>query len=114
MRDVLIVDDEVSIGTNLVTLLSSSGHRAKCISNLKDAEEDMRQWANSYDVLVADVEVAGTSGLEFAKKVRVLFPHIKVIIMSGREKYRLEAEQSGFAFIQKPFGYKMLEALLEC
>lgn len=57
------------------------------------------------DVLLTDVEMPGTNGLDFARSLKAKFPDISVLVMSGHTVEKELVEQVEATFFQKPFYY---------
>lgn len=69
---------------------------------------------NDIDIILLDVEMPTENGIETAKKILAKKPDVKIIIMSGDDKYKTEALAAGaFGFIAKPFSDKDLEQCLK-
>ena len=115
MKRILVVDDEVLIGQGLVDLLRAAGYKAKCTESAEEAEEVMHfhKHPDSFDALITDFDMPGISGLELALRVRAQFPHVLIIIMSGRGKNLRISRENNFLTLEKPFGSKEVRSLLE-
>lgn len=53
-------------------------------------------------LVVADVNLPGMDGIEFAQQVKIAFPYMPVVLMSGNG-HRAQAEELHVPFYQKPF-----------
>ena len=60
------------------------------------------------DLLVADINVPGLSGVELAQRARSFRPGIQVLLLSGREN-----DGRGFPLLQKPFSQSDLRRVME-
>ncbi len=110
--DILVVDNYADLGNTLVNLLTSSGHRAKCVRDSKEALVELEQWRN-YNVLVSDIDLGvEMSGIKLAEEVRQRFPEIFIILISGREENIRKAEEKGFKALLKPFRLPELQKVL--
>jgi CheY-like chemotaxis protein len=77
----LIVDDEPLIRMSMSHVLTEIGYCVRTASDGFSALIDIRQEVP--DILVSDLNMAGMSGFELLSVVRLHFPAIKVIAMSG-------------------------------
>jgi FixJ family two-component response regulator len=100
----VIVDDDASVRRSIERLLDSDGLKAQGF----EGAEDFLAHACSHAVplVVLDVWMSKTSGLEVQARLREVSPDTKVIVMSGRETPAIRAaalEGGAFAFLSKPF-----------
>ena len=68
----------------------------------------------SFDLILCDVVMPGMSGLEVLARVRRLWPHTAVVIMTGRgHETEIEAVRLGAAeVLTKPFSIEYVVPLL--
>jgi two-component system, cell cycle sensor histidine kinase and response regulator CckA len=110
---VLLVDDEEGVRDLLLTVLEHNGFDVRAASTAEEALQILS--GATFDVLLTDVALPGMTGPELARRVRVETPETRVLFMSG---YTGDAvlDQGEFgpslAFIQKPFGSRVLVARL--
>jgi CheY-like chemotaxis protein len=105
MRHILIVDDALDLGRMLKTALSVLDPTLPVVV-VPSAEEALLE-ADRYplNLLVADINLPGISGIELVKKIRSNHPHVRVIIITGLsdEDVIREAKELGAdAFFRKP------------
>jgi len=78
---ILIVEDEESVRTSLAEILKVLGHRVRCaadgIAALVEINEEVPE------ILLSDLNMPGMSGFELLPLVRLQFPIVHVIAMSG-------------------------------
>lgn len=116
MARILLVDDEPLLRETLKTALQGVGHIVAPASN-GDAALKMLA-AASFDVIVTDVLMPETDGLEMIMRIRKQSNNVRVIAMSGGGRMRnmdmLEfAKNFGAdAVIAKPFLPKQLISLI--
>ena len=68
------------------------------------------------DLLIVDISLPGISGLELTRRVRRLYPQIKILVVTGHELdwYHEEAIRSGAdALISKSIGSGLVEKCRE-
>lgn len=85
MYTVLVVDDESLIRKSLVTKLKKSKYSFKTIieaQNVKDAI----QYTN-IDILITDIRMGNSTGLELAEYMKKNNPQLKTIIISGHREF---------------------------
>lgn len=102
---VLIVDDEPAVVENLAAVLEGLDDYSVDIYRAYSAENaiDILRGGNM-DLVVCDIEMPGTNGLELQKKVRKLWPNCPVAFLTdySRFDYIYEAMQNHVAqFILK-------------
>jgi len=79
--NLLIVDDEPSARTTFSELFTEFGYRVRSAEDGSTALVEIRLGVP--DILLADLNMPGISGLELLSMVRDRFPAIQVIAMSG-------------------------------
>lgn len=79
---VMIVDDESSIADTLAEILSRSGYAAVAAYDADSALETAL--LNPPEMLITDVVLPGTNGIDLAIHMRRIFPDCKIILFSGQ------------------------------
>jgi CheY-like chemotaxis protein len=96
----LIVDDEPSIRESLSQVLTEIGYRVR---SAEDGFSALREIVHEApELLLSDLNMPGISGFELLSEVRLRFPAIRTIAMSG--SFRGDEAPSGVAadgFYQK-------------
>jgi DNA-binding NtrC family response regulator len=110
---ILVADDEVSIRYLLQTGLELSGFQVTCASSGREALGIAR--TEALDAVISDVFMADGDGLDLARELRALHPHITIILMTAQGSLdvavRAVAEGAN-DFIAKPFEVAQIAALL--
>jgi CheY-like chemotaxis protein len=110
--NLLIVEDDVHLRTLLAAILTQSGHRVRAAEDGFSALDQIR--ADTPDLVLSDLYMAGMSGFELLSVVRRRFPAIPVIAMSsafaGEE---IPAGVAADAFYPKATGIKPLLSLVD-
>ena len=103
MKRILIVDDEKGIRDFLSKAISKyDGVTVETVSSVSDAIKKFEK--KSYNVLITDINMPGTSGLFLIRYVKKLFPDCMIIAMSTAGSQLEEAEKMGAAYcLSKPF-----------
>src|SRR3984893_3668 len=110
---ILVADDEVSIRYLLQTGLELSGFRVTCASSGREALNVAR--TEALDAVISDVFMADGDGLDLARELRALHPHLAIILMTaqGSLDVAVKAVAEGVNdFIAKPFEVAQIAALL--
>ncbi|HEV7522475.1 MAG TPA: response regulator [Candidatus Angelobacter sp.] len=112
---ILVVDDEESLRTVIVDLLSHLGYRTLSAASGQHALEVAREYQGKIDLLLSDVVMHPVSGPELAATLAGLRPEMKVIFMSGYANTSLAPDgelRPGTVLVNKPFSMKILSAKL--
>ena len=116
---ILVVDDDPGCRDFLVDALAQSGHSVAKADTAKRALEMLR--ADSFDLIVADVVMPGSSGFEVLKSVKRDSPTTEVVVITGHPdlEFALEALRHGaYDFLTKPVTdlgafYRVIERALD-
>jgi DNA-binding NtrC family response regulator len=99
---VLVVDDEVVFRSSLVRHLEDLGYE---VGAAGDADSGLQMLlARSYEVVLTDLRMPGTDGIEFVRRVRKVDPDVLTIVLTafGSTEQSLDAFDAGaFWFIDK-------------
>jgi two-component system cell cycle sensor histidine kinase/response regulator CckA len=83
LSTILVVEDEPSILTLMSEILESSGHVILKASAASQAFQIFEEVDARVDLVIADVNLPGTSGLRMALELRSLLPNLSIILTSG-------------------------------
>ena len=113
---VLIADDEKIIADTLALILNRDGFDARAVYTCQKALEMAPGFQP--DMLISDVVMTGTNGIDAAIKMRTLFPKIRVFLLSGQIPTaemiaRSEAGSLDFEILAKPLHPRELIARLK-
>jgi PAS domain S-box-containing protein len=103
---VLLVEDEKALRRFATEVLVANGYTALVASDADAALELARVHAGSIDLLVTDVVMPGTDGVELAKRIHERRPGLPVLYMSGYTgdaKEKLAGLREASNFLAKPF-----------
>jgi len=81
MAQILLVDDESSIRMTLTALLKRAGHVLMQAATGEDAIAKLK--ANDFDLVITDLNLSGTSGLEVLKAAKTNNARTEVILLTG-------------------------------
>src|SRR6187399_3157400 len=110
MGRILIADDHDSLRRGLAQALSEGAHDVEEAPNGNAAIERLHDAA--FDVVVSDLRMGGSTGLEVLKTAKTLHPNCAVILMTafGSVSTAVEAMKAGaFDYVQKPFEIEEME-----
>jgi CheY-like chemotaxis protein len=110
---VLIVDDEVLLRWSTVSVVDETGFNAfeagSAIEAISILERQSDVWA-----VVTDVQMPGSiDGLKLAHLIRTRWPHVKIVITSGRVRLRDDDMPAGCQYLHKPYDPSQLIGILE-
>jgi len=113
----LVADDDVDMRQSMRLLLERAGYEVELAPDGAAALESQR--ASACDVLITDIFMGESDGLEAIEKFRSEFPGVKIIVMSGGSRrfsgasYIATARLAGAdAALTKPFEIgRLLETL---
>ena len=103
MAEILIVDDEESIGDALKQVFEYEGHKVRVARNGPDGLAMVEE--SPPDVTFLDVKMPGVDGLEVLERIRSEDPQALVIMISGHGTIdtAVEATRKGaYDFLEKP------------
>jgi DNA-binding NtrC family response regulator len=99
----LFVDDEEELVSALVERLELRGIDAIGVTSGDEALEHLRE--EPFDVVIVDVKMPGTGGLEVLRTISRRHPDVKVILMTGHgsaEDSEIGRRLGAVAYLQKP------------
>ncbi len=110
---VLLVEDEDDVRSIAVRALRRQGYEVLEASSGLDALDVVAASSGKIDIIVSDVVMPEMDGPTMAKELRLQYPDVKIIFVSGfpREAFdgTLDKDQQ-FAFLPKPFTLPQLAA----
>ena len=112
---VLLVEDEPAVRHMTQTALAGYGYTVLTAANAEDALRILTAKRGGIDLLLTDVVMAGMSGPQLAERVRLEYPAVAVVFMSGYTSdavLRQGIETGEANFVQKPFSTTALAAKL--
>src|SRR5215208_4518758 len=114
MGRILIADDHDALRRGLVRGLTDAGHDVEEASNGNAAIERLTD--SYFDVVLSDLRMGGSDGLDVLRTTKALHPTTAVILMTafGSVSTAVEAMKSGaFDYVQKPFEIEEMELKIE-
>jgi PAS domain S-box-containing protein len=109
---VLVVEDNVDVGTFATQALAELGYRTVLASNPFDALAELQRDASRFDVVFSDVVMPGMSGIDLAGHIREQYPDLPVVLTSGYSHVLAENGSDGFELLHKPYSLDQLSRML--
>ncbi len=111
--EICVVDDEQIVGERLQPVLEKIGFLVECFTSGEAVMARLSE--KKFDILITDLKMAHTGGIELLKYTRERFPEIRVIVITGFATVEAakEAMKGGAVdFIAKPFRLSHLRDLM--
>src|SRR5438552_2249292 len=112
--NILIVDDELSIRETCATVSEQSGMKAIAVATAEEALEVLEH--SAIDILLTDLKLQRTSGVELLKQVHGQHPEVAVVVLTqyGTIESAVEVTRLGAVdYVTKPFRIEELRSRLE-
>lgn len=114
--NILYIEDEENIKENIKKTLLIFCENVFDVENISSAKEILNN--NRIDIIISDINLPDSSGIDFVKELRKIDKTIPVIILSAytEKSYLLEATKLKLAdYLTKPIDFKALHnALYKC
>ena len=110
MARILVADDHDALRRGLARGLTDAGHEVEEAANGNLAIERLHD--GYFDVVLSDLKMGGSDGIDVLRTTRALHPTTAVILMTafGSVTTAVEAMKIGaFDYVQKPFGIEEME-----
>src|SRR5262249_42254635 len=104
MQKLLIVEDDPSVRSTMVTCLELEGYAVDAVGSTREAIDRLR--AQSYPIVISDIYLDERTGIDVLKTARQQNPECAVILMTGRgsmETVMQATEGGAFEYLAKPF-----------
>src|SRR5213592_1078771 len=114
MGRILVADDHDALRRGLVRGLTEVGHEVEEASNGNAAIERLHD--SYFDVVLSDLKMGGSDGMDVLRTTRAMHPTTAVILMTafGSVNTAVEAMKIGaFDYVQKPFEIEEMEVKIE-
>lgn len=115
-KTVMLVEEDPGILKMLTMVMREQGYTVLPINKSEDALPLGREYPDTINLLLTDVIMPMISGKKLAGSLRAAQPKIQVLYMSGYSRETMVCRgliDASDGFIQKPFLYKDLLAMLE-
>ncbi|HWJ37515.1 MAG TPA: ATP-binding protein [Sphingomicrobium sp.] len=99
---ILVVDDDEEVRIVTSETIKEIGYSVVGVGNAEDALVKLR--GERFDLLITDVAMPGTNGVELARRARVIAPSMPVLFASGYADVQMFGEElSDETILKKPF-----------
>jgi two-component system, cell cycle response regulator CpdR len=105
-RRALVVDDDPLTRELIASMLEEIGCDTLTARSGTDALGQLAT-NRSIEILLADINMPGLSGVELAERARDFRPELRVLLVSG-----LESDGRGFPLLRKPFSQSDLRRVM--
>jgi len=114
---VIVVDDEKLITRNTATKIQKTNPAFKAIQLAYDGEQAFELVKQHLpDVVFSDIKMPIRDGLELLRDIKVHFPSVHVVMISGYDDFELvrnALQQDAFDYLLKPLRQEDLEKTLQ-
>jgi signal transduction histidine kinase/DNA-binding response OmpR family regulator len=107
---ILVAEDNRDLLDMACRLFNALGQEAHGAATVEDALAVLQ--ARPVDVLFTDIDLAGQSGVDLARRARALRPRVHVVFASGYGAPAADAVGFGFEVVPKPYRLDDLRAML--
>lgn len=104
MQKLLIVEDDNSVRTTMVTCLELEGYAVEAVASTHEAIDRLEK--QSYPIVISDIYLDERTGIDVLRTARRQNPSCAVILMTGRgsmETVMAATEGGAFEYLAKPF-----------
>jgi len=104
MRQLLIVDDELSIRRLLQRNLEEAGYHCRTADGAEAAKRELK--SHRFDLILSDITMPGESGIDLLRYVRHNYPDTPLVVVSvidNPNEVREALEIGVYGYIVKPF-----------
>lgn len=111
--EILVVDDEHTLRESCATLLTSGGYSVEVCGRGDEAIETLDR--RPFDIVLADVFMAGASGMDILKAALEANPDTIVIMMTGNPSVESSVEAlrlGAWDYVPKPFSATHLQIMM--
>jgi two-component system, cell cycle sensor histidine kinase and response regulator CckA len=110
---VVLVEDEAAVRELIGSYLTRQGYQVVTASSGEDAIDAVGDWTEAPVLLISDIVMPGMNGRVLSDRLRLTYPHLKVLFVSGYTDDAVVSNGSlapGTHFLQKPFALSALAA----
>lgn len=114
MIKILVVDDDKLIRWSLKEILSQEGHEVDAIATATDALSQVEK--TDYNLIFCDIDIEEENGIEMLKKLKIVRPEAKIIILSAHTRNKIEPQLGSLcvlSIIEKPFQSEQIRNIVK-
>jgi len=102
MANILVVDDSEDLLEMLTIVFKMKGHQVVSAKDIVDTVKSINVF--SPDIILLDVSLGSSSGKELCKEIKIFYPGIPIVLMSGNPDLLKDyKEYKADGSIEKPF-----------
>jgi two-component system, NtrC family, response regulator HydG len=109
MQKLLIVEDDASVRSIMVTVLELEGYAVEAVASTREAINRLE--AQPFPIVISDIYLDDRTGIDILKTARLHNPEGAVILMSGRgsmETVMAATSGGAFDYLAKPFEMSLM------
>ena len=91
MRSVLVIDDEIDVRDAIKRVLERAGYSVRAVGAVADALAELA--TAPADVVITDIIMPKTNGVEAIKSIREQFPETRIVAISGGGNFGINSYQ---------------------
>ena len=114
MLKILVVEDDKNLNKSICSYLNTFGYQAHCALNADFAFEAMG--STKFDLIISDIMLPGTDGIELATTIRKLDSEIPILFITARDDFATKRKsfQIGIDdYMIKPINLEELQLRIE-
>jgi two-component system OmpR family response regulator len=101
---ILVVEDDPTVLSYVDRMLTLSGHTVLAAEDADQARFMLADHGGTPDVLVVDIVLPGSNGLDFARAAKAAHPSLKIVFITGLVHQSPKVLRSGLGpVLHKPF-----------
>jgi len=104
MTNILVVDDEASVGSLLRRILENHGYHCTTAVDTGEARTYLKE--KNFDLILSDINMPGETGLDLILDIKDKYPNTAVVmvtVIDDQETARVALEMGIYGYIIKPF-----------
>ena len=111
-RRVLVVEDNVDVGTFSTQLLQDLGYETTWAASADEALLLLLEDRDRFDIVFSDVVMPGMNGVDLGREIKRLYPDLPVVLTSGYSHVLVQEGHHGFELLKKPYAVEDLSRIL--
>jgi two-component system response regulator HydG len=103
MKNILIIDDDITLGLMLKTWLTKKDFHVKTVINIADAKKEISQ--SIPDLIISDLRLPDDNGISFLKWTKEQYPKVIFIMMTSYADIQSAVESirlGAYDYVEKP------------
>ncbi len=115
LAHIVVVDDEPMVLSATSKILETIGFDVTAVASGQEALDVLAAKGSDLDGIVTDVNMPGMNGVELAQQVATQWPHLGVLLVSGKESESdvMSTLPKRYRYLRKPYGIAKLRDALD-